>query len=67
MEIKGYDSWLWKQADDYMSAMDSCYDEDDPCGECDWCEDNAKRDYEESRADYLYEQERERRYYDKYN
>ncbi len=41
MEIKGYDEWLWKQADDYMSQGDEAeYDEEA---------------YEEARAEAEYE------------
>ncbi len=49
MQIKGYDEWLWRQADEYMSQGD--YDEE---------EEQARIEYEEAKAEALYEEYKER-------
>jgi len=54
--LKGYDEWLWRQADEYYSNdyMEDC--EDGECGECNKCLQEQLEAHEEAKADAAYEE-----------
>lgn len=58
--MKGYDEWLWKQADRYYdNTPDDCREKSDykdDCEKCRACLNRSREEYEEARAEAAYEE-----------